>query len=91
METQRREGLREAGLTSEDFAWFDSFGWDNSRVPEPRPDELAAFRRRESALNATIAQLSYTERGDSLEGRLAAAIGARCADAQDRASGDVDN
>ena len=49
------------------------------------------FAVAESALNATIAQLSYTERGASLEGRLAAAIGARCADAQDRASGDVDS
>jgi hypothetical protein len=90
MDSQGRARLREAGLTAEDFAWFDSFGWDDSRVPEPGPQEIAAFRRRESALNAAIAPLSYTERGASLEGRLAAAIGARCADAQDRASGDVD-
>ncbi|MBB4198624.1 hypothetical protein CCR94_19495 [Rhodoblastus sphagnicola] len=83
-----RERLREAGLTAEDFAWFDSFGWDDARVPAPGSMEVSAFRRRESALNAAVASLSYSERGASLEGRLAAAIGARCADAEDRASGD---
>jgi hypothetical protein len=91
MDAQTRQRLGEAGLTTEDFAWFDSFGWDDSRVPEPKPEDIAVFRRRESALAAVIAHLSYTERGVSMEGRLAAAIGARCADAQDRASGDTDD
>jgi hypothetical protein len=90
MDETARERLARAGLTAEDFAWFDSFGWSDARVPAPGPSDIAAYRRRESALNAVIAPLSYTERGESLEGRLAGAIGARCADAQDRASGDDD-
>jgi hypothetical protein len=91
MDARMHERLREAGLTPDDFVWFDSFGWDDAGVPTPKPGDIANFRRRESALNAAIAPLSYSERGASLEGRLAAAIGARCADAQDRASGDEDN
>jgi hypothetical protein len=90
MDANVRERLSEAGLKPEDFAWFDSFGWDDSRVPTPKPGEIQDFRRRETALNAVIVHLSFAERGVSLEGKLAAAIGARCADAQDRASGDED-
>jgi len=84
-----RERLEKAGLTPEDFAWLDSFGWSDARVPEPKPGEIADFRRREAALNAA-APTGFTEHGASLEGRLAAAIGARCADAQDQASGEDD-
>jgi hypothetical protein len=84
------ERLSAAGLSARDFAWFESFGWDEARVPAPGPGEMADFRRRETALNASVADLGYIEKGASLEGRLAAAIGARCADAEDRASGDDD-
>jgi len=90
MDADIRERLREAGLTPADFAWFESFGWDDARVPSPKPVELPDFQRREVALNAVIAPLSFAERGGSIEGKLAAAIGARCADAQDRDSGDED-
>lgn len=89
MDASARERLRRAGLTPQDFDWFDGFGWDDARVPAPEPGEIAEFRRREAALNAA-APVGFTEHGASLEGRLAAAIGARCADAQDRASGDDD-
>ena len=89
MDAERRERLREAGLSPEDFAWFDGFGWDDARVPAPKSDEIADFRRREAALNQA-APAGFTEHGASLEGRLAAAIGARCADARDRASGEED-
>jgi hypothetical protein len=90
MDAQTRERLREAGFSPEDFLWFDAFGWDDGRTPAPKPEEIAAFRRREAALNAAVAHLSYGERGSSIEGRLAAALGARCADAEDRASGEED-
>jgi len=89
MDAAGRERLRAAGLTLEDFAWFDAFGWDDARVPAPALQDIAEFRRREAALNAA-APVGFTEHGASLEGRLAAAIGARCADAQDRASGEDD-
>ena len=84
MEAQMRERLQMAGLTGEDIAWFDSFGCADSRVPRPGAGEIDAYRRREAALNASVAAPTYAERGGSPEGRLAAAIGAQVADAQDK-------
>jgi hypothetical protein len=84
MDAAMRERLLMAGLGNADLDWFDSFGCDDSRVPPPRPEEVATYRRREAALNTAIAELSFAERGGSLEGRLAAAIGARVADALDK-------
>ena len=63
------------------------FGCDDARVPKPRAGEIADYRRREAALNASVAALTFAERGESSEGRLAAAIGAKIADAQDEAEG----
>ena len=83
MDAATREKLHMAGLTSADLAWIDSFGGDDAAVPKPRPYEIDDYRRREAALNASVAPLSFAERGASLEGRLAAAIGARVADALD--------
>jgi hypothetical protein len=88
MDAQMRERLTLAGLTEADIAWFDSFGGVDAGVPKPRPGEIPDYRRREAALNASIAALSFEERGVSNEGRLAAAIGARIADARDEAEGD---
>jgi hypothetical protein len=83
MDAQLRDRLELAGLSKADLAWFDSFGGDDARVPAPRPEEVADYSRREAALNASVAALTYAERGESPEGRLAAAIGARIADARD--------
>jgi hypothetical protein len=83
MDTQLKERLRLAGLSAADLAWFDSFGCDDARVPAPRPEEVADYSRREAALNAAIKALTFAERGEALEGRLAAAIGARIADVRD--------
>lgn len=90
MDAAMRERLGLAGLTGADIDWFESFGCDDSRVPKPRADQIADYRRREAALNASIAPLSFAERGESSEGRLAAAIGARIANAEDEAAGDSD-
>jgi hypothetical protein len=90
MDAVMRERLSLAGLDEADMAWLDSFGCDDARVPKPRPGEIADYRRREAALNASVAALSFAERGQSSEGRLAAAIGARIADALDEASGEED-
>jgi hypothetical protein len=83
MDAQMQERLGLAGLKAADIAWFDSFGSDDARVPPPRPDEVADYARREAALNAAVAALTFAERGESPEGRLAAAIGARIADARE--------
>ncbi len=83
MDAAMRERLQMAGLTTADLAWFNSFGCEDSRVPAPRPGEIDDYRRREAALNAVVAPLTFSERGESPEGRLAASIGARLADARD--------
>jgi hypothetical protein len=83
MDAYLKERLEMAGLSATDLAWFDSFDCDDARVPAPRPEEVADFSRREAALNAAIKALTFAERGESAEGRLAAAIGARIADARD--------
>jgi hypothetical protein len=82
--TAARSRLAAAGLSAEDFAWFDQHGWNDADIPPPSPNEVAAFERREAALNSAIAGLGITERGQSLEGKLAAAIGARLADLRNR-------
>ena len=83
MDAVMKERLVMAGLSAGDLAWFDSFGCDDKAVPKPRPDEIGDYRRREAGLNASISELSFSERGASTAGRLAAAIGARIADASD--------
>ncbi|WP_294536960.1 hypothetical protein [uncultured Rhodoblastus sp.] len=83
MDAQLKERLELAGLSATDLAWFDSFDCDDARVPVPRPGEIADYSRREAALNAAVKALTFAERGEAPEGRLAAAIGARIADARD--------
>lgn len=82
--TAARARLAAAGMSGEDLAWLDKHGWSDADIPPPSPGEIAAYERRESALNSAIAGMGFTERGDSLEGKLAAAIGARLADLRDR-------
>ncbi|MFO1115217.1 MAG: hypothetical protein U1E28_06005 [Beijerinckiaceae bacterium] len=75
-----------AGLGPQDMIWLDRLGWKDSAVPEiGNADHYADYRRREKLLNAAVAHLSFAERADSPEGRLAAAIGARIADWRDAA------
>jgi hypothetical protein len=88
MDAAMRERLIMAGLDAADIAWLDSFGCDDSRVPKPRAGDIPLYRRREAGLNASVAALTFAERGQSREGRLAAAIGASVADAEDEASGE---
>ena len=83
MDADMRERLSLAGLSAGDIAWFDSFGCDDAAVPKPGRAEIADYRRREAGLNASVAALTFAERGASKEGKLAAAIGALVADAED--------
>jgi hypothetical protein len=83
-----RSRLTAAGMSGEDLAWFDQHGWNDADIPPPSADEIDAYERREATLNSAIAALGISERGGSLEGKLAAAIGARLADLRDRGEED---
>ena len=80
-----------AGLGPDDMSWLDRLGWSDAAVPSIGGDsQLAEYQRRERALNAAVAHLTFAERGESPEGRLAAAIGAKIADWRDQSEGDDD-
>ena len=82
--------LAKAGLTGEDLKWLDSLQWRDVNVPPPAPGEADSYKRREAALNADISKLSVLEKGATLQGKLAAAIGARLADLRDQLDGEDD-
>jgi hypothetical protein len=74
-----------AGLGPDDMTWLDRIGWSDKAVPPIESDEqYQDYRRRERALNAAVAHLSFAERAESAEGRVAATLGARAADWTDR-------
>lgn len=75
--------LKDHGLTAQDIAWFDALDWDPAAIPPAEPGQVADYRRREAALNAANDGMTFAERGEALAGKLAAAIGARVADATD--------
>ena len=58
-----RDRLAAAGLGPVDLAWFDQHDWNDADIPPPEPNEIAAYERREAALNSAIAGLGITERG----------------------------
>ncbi len=83
-----RKRLSSAGMQSEDFSWLEAHGWSDTEIPPiASSSDALAYKRRETLLNDAIANLGVTERGESLEGRLAAAIGARQADWRERDDG----
>jgi hypothetical protein len=79
-----RARLAAVGMSGEDLAWLDRHGWNDADIPPPSTNEIEAYERREATLNSAIAGLGIGERGESLEGKLAAAIRARLADLRDR-------
>jgi hypothetical protein len=82
--SKTRARLAAVGVRKDDVAWLESHGWNDAAIPPvTNSEDEEAYRRREAALNAAIVGLSFTERGQSIEGKLAAAIGARLADWQD--------
>lgn len=79
------------GLNPSDLDWLAKTNWSDSNVPPIGSGaEHADYARREAALNAAAQNLSFAERAASTEGKLAAAIGARIADWNDRAEEDED-
>ena len=86
-----RQRLSQAGMRDEDLAWLESHGWSDTAIPPiTSPDDALAYKRRETLLNNAIANLGVTERGESLEGKLAATMGARQADWRERGDDEED-
>jgi hypothetical protein len=83
IDTTNHRLLQQEGLTTDDLAWLDTLGWNDAAVPAADASNAADYQRRESALNRAIQHLNFKERGESREGRMAAAIGARLADLRD--------
>ncbi len=50
-----RDATGRRGLGPSDLAWFDQHGWNDADIPPPEPNEIAAYERREAALNSAIA------------------------------------
>lgn len=83
--------LRVAGMSADDVQWLEGLGWSDGAVPPVRSaQEAIEYARREDKLNAAIAELTFPERAESVEGKLAAAIGARIADWRDGGEADED-
>lgn len=84
-----RTALTLAGFSPDDLRWLDGFGWRIDQTPAIENEaQRQAYERREAAIAASAAHLTYAERGASPEGRLAAMIGARLADWRERGGDD---
>lgn len=82
-----RSRLKANGLTDTDLTWLDSIGWSDAAVPALHtPSEVNDYARRERVLHAAVADQLLGERAHSVEGKLAAAIGAELANWRDRAA-----
>lgn len=83
--------LAKTGLSPEDLRWLASFDWRPDQVPAIESEaQEADYARRATAIASAVAHLSFSERGASPEGRLAAMIGARLADWRERGDDDQD-
>ncbi|MDE2577402.1 MAG: hypothetical protein KGL46_01215 [Hyphomicrobiales bacterium] len=82
---EARVRVMAAGLSADDVAMLDKLGWNDSAVAPVKSEEQAArYRRIEKALNEAVAPLSFAERGDSPEGKMAASFGAAVANWGDK-------
>lgn len=75
-----RSRLKEHGLTEVDLNWLDGLAWSDAAIPPIGTSrEAADYMRREKALNSSVSALLLLERVESIEGKLAASIGAALA------------
>ena len=82
-ETRARLGV--AGISAADLAWLGEIGWNAGNIkPIANEAQAADHVRREAVLNASIAHLTFPERANSDEGKIAAQIGAKLADWRER-------
>ena len=81
-----------AGMSGEDLAWLDRHGWNDGNIPPPSTDEIAAYERREAALNSAIAGLGK-QRTCRIVGRQARRRnrGATCRSARSRRRGRLEH
>jgi hypothetical protein len=76
----------EAEIPADDAAWLRKLGWSDAAVPAIASQADAdRYARIEAAIGKALKGASFAERGESAEGRLAAALGARLADWRDGA------
>lgn len=84
-ERHRLAPTLEAELSAEDAAWLRASGWNDAAVaPVADADGAARYARIEAAIAKALKGASFAERGESAEGRMAAALGARLADWRER-------
>lgn len=82
-ESRARVGA--AGLGARDIAFLDKLGWREGATLKIESDAQAAdYKRLEEGLNKAVAHLTFAERADSPEGKLAAALGAHLANWRDK-------
>jgi len=80
-----RARLSAAGLGDIDLQWLEHLGWEDGAIPAIESDEQRAdYTRREGALKTSATGRTFAERAEMIESKLAAAIGARIADWDDR-------
>lgn len=84
---ETRARLAAAGMGADDLRWLDSIGWSDAAVPPARAGEIGGRRRGLSPPRGEAQRRRRRARlrraGQSPEGKLAAALGARLADARD--------
>ena len=88
-EHQRLAPTLEADLSAEDAAWLRKQGWNDAAVPAiSSAADAERYARIEKAISKATQGASFAKRGESVEGRMAAALGAHLANWRDNASGD---
>ena len=77
----------EAELSSDDAAWLRRQGWNDAAIPAvATAADAERYARIEEAIGKALGGASFAERGQSAEGRMAAALGAHLANWRDKAS-----
>lgn len=75
----------EADLSPADAAWLRAQGWNDADVPAiASASDAERYARIEAAIGKAMKGTSFAERGESAEGRMAAALGAHLANWRER-------
>jgi hypothetical protein len=84
-EHQRLAPTLEAELSAEDAAWLRRQGWNDAALPPiASARDAERYARIEAAIGKAMKGSSFAERGESAEGRMAAALGAHLANWRER-------
>ena len=75
----------EAELSPEDAAWLRQQRWNDAGVPPiANARDAERYARIEAAIGKATKGATFAERGESAEGRMAAALGAHLANWRER-------